>query len=40
MVKEGAQLQNKYGHYKHDSMVGVSYGTKVSHCLSPSERGS
>lgn len=30
VVTPGTQLQSRYGHFKHDDMVGVPYGSKVS----------
>lgn len=33
VVTPGTQLQSRYGHFKHDDMVGVPYGSKVSSSL-------
>lgn len=30
VVQPGLQLQSRYGHFKHEEMVGVAYGSKVS----------
>lgn len=39
ILTKGHQFQSKFGHYKHDSMVGVLYGSKVSlkHSTAPLE---
>ena len=31
VVQPGLQLQSRYGQFKHEEMVGVTFGSKVSH---------
>lgn len=33
-LKKGEKFQNKYGHYRHDDIIGKEYGSKV--CLTSS----